>query len=259
MDSKSARPNVPTAVTVVPGTQPTLNPGAHPTLNPGTHPTLNPGTHPTLNPGTHPTLSYVDADGNPYVPGPVLDDEGNPVLDADGNPVVNPPVRDAEGNLAPGLLPSLDQGELPSLDQGELPSLDQGELPTLTGGSVSTWGDVTTTTIGHKSTHVAVEFGLGGVTPYVGYSEQKKNNSAAKSKTTHYGFSGSLGDTGMSYLVAARNVKKANGMKSNPWLFNVSKGLGGGATVIFEHSGGNKNASGMKVSAKSRVGLHVSF
>ena len=134
-----------------------------------------------------------------------------------------------------------------------------GTATTVVDGTASKWGKITETTIGHKSTHVAVEFGLGGVTPYVGYSEMKKNNSAAKSKTTHYGFSGSLGDTGMSYLVAARNVKKANGMKSNPWLFNVSKGLGGGATVIFEHSGGNKDDNGMKVSGKSRVGLHVSF
>ena len=61
--------------------------------------------------------------------------------------------------------------------------------------------ETTATMYGHKATHVAVEFGLGGVTPYVGYSEKKMNNSAAKSKTMHYGLSGSLGDTGMSYLV----------------------------------------------------------
>ena len=35
-------------------------------------------------------------------------------------------------------------------------------------------------------------------------------------------------------------------------MINVSKGLGGGATVIFEHSNGNKNAAGMKLSAKSQ-------
>ena len=134
-----------------------------------------------------------------------------------------------------------------------------GTATTVVDGTASTWGDVTASTIGHKSTHVAVEFGLGGVTPYVGYSERKMNNSAAKAKTTHYGFSGSLGDTGMSYLVMGRNVKRANGIKVNPWVINVSKGLGGGATVIFEHSSGNKNAAGMKLSAKSRVGLHVSF
>ena len=119
-----------------------------------------------------------------------IDDEGNPVLDRrlETRLLTLPEFATRKETWHQDCCHHWMQGELPSLDQGELPSLDQGELPTLTGGSVSTWGDVTTTTMpGHKSTHVAVEFGLGGVTPYVGYSEQKKNNSAAKSKTTHYG------------------------------------------------------------------------
>ena len=113
---------------------------------------------------------------------------------------------------------------------------------------------MTTEETGHKSTHVAIEFGLGGITPYLGYSESKENGAVNKSKTMHYGFSGSLGDTGMSFLVAGRNVKAAGGGKTSPWLFNVSKGLGGGATVIFEHANDDNGSSG-----KSRVGLQVNF
>ena len=107
---------------------------------------------------------------------------------------------------------------------------------------------------GHKATHVAVEFGLGGITPHLGYSQSKKNGEATSTKTTHYGLSGGLGDTGMSFLVAARSVKGADGTKTSPWLVNVSRGLGGGALVVFEHANDDNGKSG-----KSRVGLHVSF
>ena len=106
---------------------------------------------------------------------------------------------------------------------------------------------------GHKATHVAVEFNVGGVTPYLGHST-KKMNGAGRTKTTHYGVRGGLGETGLNFLVAARSVQPAGGANSSPWLFNVSKGLGGGATVIFEHAnyddGGNKETA---------IGLHVSF
>ena len=108
---------------------------------------------------------------------------------------------------------------------------------------------------GHKNTHVAVEFSVGGFTPYVGYSKMKKNGATKETKTTHYGVSGGLGDTGVNYLVAVRNVKDEDkGMETTPWLVNVSKSLGGGATVIFEHGNDDNDMSG-----KSRVGLHVTF
>ena len=107
---------------------------------------------------------------------------------------------------------------------------------------------------GHKTTHVAVEFSLGGVTPHLGYSESKENGATAESKTTHYGLSGSLGDTGIGYLVAARSVKDAEGKKTSPWLVNLWQDLGGGATLIFGHGNSDDGKSG-----KSRVGLHVGF
>ena len=107
---------------------------------------------------------------------------------------------------------------------------------------------------GHKTTHVAVQFSVGGISPYIGFSEKKMNGATAKTKTTHYGMSGSLGDTGMSYLLMARSVKNAEGKKSTPWVANVSRSLGGGATVIFEHGNADDGKSG-----QSRLGLHVNF
>ena len=115
-------------------------------------------------------------------------------------------------------------------------------------------GDSVTDVAGHKTTHVAFEFGLGGLTSWIGHSQSKVNGAANKSKTTHFGMSGGLGDTGMSFLVQARNVKGANGMNSNPWLFGMSRDLGGGAAVHFEHGNNDDGMSG-----KTRVGLHVGF
>ena len=109
---------------------------------------------------------------------------------------------------------------------------------------------------GYKNTHIAVEFNVGGVTPYLGHSTKKENGATGKTKTTHYGVSGGLGDTGINFLVAARSVKPATGAKSSPWLFNLSKNLGGGATVIFEHANYDNDEPGNKETA---IGLHVSF
>ena len=107
---------------------------------------------------------------------------------------------------------------------------------------------------GYKSTHVAFEFGLGGLTTFVGYSQKKMNGAAKKTKTTHFGARGSLGDTGMSFLVQARNVKGADGMNSNPWLLGLTRSLGGGATVHFEHGNDDSGSSG-----SSAVALMVNF
>ena len=113
----------------------------------------------------------------------------------------------------------------------------------------------TDTEPGFKNTHVAVEFNVGGMTPYLGHSTKKTNGATGKTTTTHYGVSGGLGDTGVNFLVAARSVDDG-GAKTSPWLFNVSKNLGGGATVIFEHANYDNDEPGNKETA---IGLHVSF
>ena len=141
------------------------------------------------------------------------------------------------------------------------------EIPAVPGTKETPPMAVTETVAGHKNTHVAVQFNVGGMAPYVGYSIKKANMGmmlkdnalaavpAKTTKTTHFGVSGGLGDTGVNFLVAARSVQPDGSAKTSPWLFNVSKNLGGGATVIFEHA----NADDAKKTKKSRIGLHVTF
>ena len=100
---------------------------------------------------------------------------------------------------------------------------------------------------GHKATHVAVELAVGGMTTYLGHSQKKENGAAGKSRTTHYGVRGPLGDTGLSFNVMGRSKKAADGSKSSPWL-------AGGAAIHFEHGNSDDGNSG-----KSRIGLHVTF
>ena len=107
---------------------------------------------------------------------------------------------------------------------------------------------------GSKKTHVAAEFNLGAVTGHLGYSQIQANGSNAKTKVTHYGVTGGLGDSGMSFLIQARSVDGADGSDSNPWLVALTKGLGGGATVMVEHGNDDDGESG-----KTRFGLKVDF
>ena len=107
---------------------------------------------------------------------------------------------------------------------------------------------------GSRATHIAAQFNLGAVTGYLGYSQSEENGSGMKDKTTHYGVSGGLGDTGMSFHLMARNKDNASGMDTNPWLVGLTKGLGGGATVMVEHGNADDGASG-----KTRFGLKVDF
>ena len=57
-----------------------------------------------------------------------------------------------------------------------------------------------------------------------------------KTRHMHAGVSGSLGDTGMSFAVnVANHPDSKDGIGENPWNFNVSKSLGGGASLAFEY------------------------
>ena len=107
---------------------------------------------------------------------------------------------------------------------------------------------------GSKSNHVAVQVVLGGVTMYLGQSEIKTNGMSAKDKITHYGVAGSLGDTGLNYLVQARK-KKEGSMSSDPWLLSINRSLGDGATAFVEHA--NDDVEGK--SGRTWVGLKVDF
>ena len=129
---------------------------------------------------------------------------------------------------------------------------------------------------GFKRTHVAAEFNVGGMTTYLGHSVDRDNmdmmldtdntsdtyntvravaGTGIRTRTTHYGVSGGLGDTGINFLVAARSVRPDGGANTSPWLFNVSKNLGGGATVLLEHL----NTDNAQNTKQTQIALHVSF
>ena len=132
---------------------------------------------------------------------------------------------------------------------------------------------------GYKATHIAVEFGLGGVTTWLGHSKTENNSGAlvmpdmapatgdvmrnadgeldrsdaSDTKVTHAGVRGSVGDGGINYYVAYRSVDAA-GAKSNPFLINLNQSLGDGATAFVEHANNDDGKSG-----KTWVGLRVNF
>ena len=89
---------------------------------------------------------------------------------------------------------------------------------------------------GSKTNHIAAEFSFGGVTPYLGYSEKKMNGKTKKDKTTFVGVRGSVGDTGFGYVFQYRDKDNADGTKPEPWILGLSKTMGGGASLHFEHS-----------------------
>ena len=107
---------------------------------------------------------------------------------------------------------------------------------------------------GKKTNHIAVQFGIGGVTTYLGHTKEKQNGASNEDTITHYGVSGGIGDTGVSFHAMGRNVEKASGSESSPWLVGFTKGLGGGATAMIEHANDDNDKSG-----KTRIGLKVDF
>ena len=132
---------------------------------------------------------------------------------------------------------------------------------------------------GFKATHIAVEFGLGGVTAWLGHSKIENNGGAlvmpemapatgdvvrdeddelmrtmdSDTKVTHAGVRGSVGDGGINYYLAYRSVDAA-GEKSNPFLINLNQSLGDGATAFIEHANDDDGESG-----RTWVGLKVDF
>ena len=113
---------------------------------------------------------------------------------------------------------------------------------------------------GSKSNHIAAEFGFGAVTAYVGYSQEESNKAGAKKdKITHYGLRGSIGDSGIGFLVQAKSQdlegSKPKDAERTPYLVQLTKGLGEGATAFMEHA--TDDAKGEE--AKTWVGLKVDF
>ena len=104
--------------------------------------------------------------------------------------------------------------------------------------------------------YIAGQYGIGGMIVYLGYAKSDtKNNTCAsantacvtkaESDTTFAGIRGSVGDTGVGYLFQLRDKSSESTnnastpvttkSKSTPWVFGMSRSLGGGASVHFEH------------------------
>ena len=128
--------------------------------------------------------------------------------------------------------------------------------------AVITTGTATVTEVspGKKSSHIAAEFGLGGITAFLGYSQVESNmKGAKKDKITHYGIRGGLGDSGVNFLVQLRSedLQGSAPMDADrdPYVVNMSKSLGDGASAYIEH--GTTDATDAK--AKTRIGMIVNF
>ena len=163
-------------------------------------------------------------------------------------------VKTGENESAEYKLVQTDAGTADTFNEGTLPSYTPAGDPTFTAGTPSHYMKQTDVVKGSRATHVAAQFNLGAVTGYLGYSQNEENGSGMKDKTTHYGVSGGLGETGISFHAMARSKDNASGMDSNPWLVGLTKGLGGGATVMVEHGNADDGKSG-----KTRFGLKVDF
>ena len=121
-------------------------------------------------------------------------------------------------------------------------------------------GNVMDTDYGHTSKHVSAQFNLGVVTLGLGYTETEQNDpmKAMKEKTTYLGASGSIGDSGMSWVAQARNKEAYNAagkyVESSPWTVGVAKSLGDGARVFVEHQNSDDGKGGSSV-----IGLRADF
>ena len=130
-------------------------------------------------------------------------------------------------------------------------------------------------TPGYKQSNATVEFGLGGITAWLGMSKMKTNaggidvpeapaklmhkedgmyamKKGGEVETTYVGVSGAVGDSGLSYVVQGISMKD-DGKKTSPWLISLTKSLGDGASAVLEYH--NTDAG----SNTTQVGLVVNF
>ena len=167
------------------------------------------------------------------------------------------------------------------VDDNYASTADAGKLANAAGVPVtakSTWGT--------KTTIFAGEVNVAGVAVYAGISNVKyKNTSPAKQvdgstdfvgatavkptvKSTFLGVSGSLGDTGVGYVLQWSETKgtkvdstvtpdnKRVADKSSPWVISLTKSLGDSASLVFEHGNNGKKP---KATKRTQLGMVVNF
>ena len=116
---------------------------------------------------------------------------------------------------------------------------------------------------GYETNAIAFESALGGITSYLGWSEKEMNDKSSETTMIHAGVRGAIGDTGMSWNLMARDVEVEYSDKTKtkaeytPWLVGLSKSLGGGASLIFEH--GDPDGENEKKDSLTSLHLKVDF
>ena len=107
------------------------------------------------------------------------------------------------------------------------------------------------------NTTFAGEVTFGSMRAYVGQASSKQDG-GMKNRKIMGGFGGSLGDTGMGFLMQA--VQKRDDMgKPTPVLLSLYRSLGGSSTVILEGWFNDKDAMGNKTDSTASLTLKVDF
>ena len=110
-----------------------------------------------------------------------------------------------------------------------------------------------------KSTNTtfAGEVSFGSMRAYVGQASSKPDG-GMKNRKIMGGVGGSLGDTGMGFLMQVTQ-KRDNTGKPTPVLLSLYRSLGGGSTVILEGVFNDKKADGSKEKSRTALVLKVDF
>ena len=107
------------------------------------------------------------------------------------------------------------------------------------------------------NTTFAGEVSFGSLRAYAGQATMKPPSND-KNRTIMGGVGGSLGDTGMGFLMQVSKERDNMG-KPTPVLLSLYRSLGGGSTVILESLFNDKNENGTKRSTVASLTLKVDF
>ena len=94
----------------------------------------------------------------------------------------------------------------------------------------------------NKLYFTAAEVSVSDLTIYVGHRKLTGYDTSSDNlreiepqKTKFFGFRGGLGDTGIKYLFQYRDIMGTPALPK-PWVFGLSRSLGNGASINFEHA-----------------------
>ena len=115
------------------------------------------------------------------------------------------------------------------------------------------------------NTTIAGEVSFGSLRAYLGFATNKSDSRAddaacriTKCRSTFGGVGGSVGDSGISFLVQATQKRDAAG-KPTEAVLTLARSLGGGTTVVLESLFNTKDAMGNKADSTTALALKVDF